>query len=244
MSAIHRHDRQPSFPAPALTGARAFRLATLAALVLARAAWAQTSADITLVSEYSVRGVSLGPQPALQLRVDHDAEGGWYTGAFASPVTLYGHRQGQLIVYGGRALPLTSGLSWDAGISRTAFLRNRHDDYFEFYAGLALERASARLSYAPTYYNAGRTAYLDLNGSIPLGGTPLNDGVSLALHAGVLRTFGHYYRESRDRADLRATLAFDTGDWRLQAGWQTLVNASDTEIPRARALVASISRRF
>jgi uncharacterized protein (TIGR02001 family) len=239
MSAIHRHDRQPSFPAPALTGARAFRLGILAAVVLARAACAQTSADITLVSEYSARGVSLGPQPALQLRVDHDADGGWYAGAFASPATLYGHRQGQLIVYGGRALPLTSGLSWDAGISRTAFLRNRHDDYFEFYAGLALERASARLSYAPTYYNAGRTAYLDLN-----GGIPLDDGLSLALHAGLLRTFGHYYREARDRADLRATLAFDTGDWRLQAGWQTLMNASAPEIPRARALVASISRRF
>ena len=239
MSTIDRHDRQPSFPAPALTGARACCLAALAACALARAACAQTSADITLVSEYSVRGVSLGPHPALQLRVDHDADGGWYAGAFASPVTLYGHRQGQLIVYGGRALPLTSGLSWDAGISRTAFLRNRHDDYFEFYAGLALERASARLSYAPTSYNAGRTAYLDLNGGIPLA-----ERVSLALHAGLLRTFGTYYREARDRTDLRATLAFDTGDWRLQAGWQTLVNAADTEIPRARALVASISRRF
>jgi len=239
MSTIDRHDRQPSFPAPALTGARAFCFAALAACALVRAACAQTSADITLVSEYSVRGVSLGPQPALQLRVDHDAEGGWYAGAFASPVTLYGHRQGQLIVYGGRALPLTSGLSWDAGISRTIFTRGDHADYHEFYAGLALERASVRLSYAPTYYGAGRTAYLDLN-----GGIPLTERVSLALHAGLLRTFGTYYHEARDRTDLRATLAFDTGDWRLQAGWQTLVNAADTEIPQARALVASISRRF
>jgi len=239
MSTIDRHDRQPSFPAPALTGARAFCLAALAACALVRAACAQTSADITLVSEYSVRGVSLGPQPALQLRVDHDADGGWYAGAFASPVTLYGHRQGQLIVYGGRALPLTSGLSWDAGISRTIFTRSDHADYHEFYAGLALERASARLSYAPTYYGAGRTAYLDLNGGIPLA-----ERVSLALHAGLLRMFGTSYHEARDRTDLRATLAFDTGDWRLQAGWQTLVNAADYEIPRARALVASISRRF
>ena len=61
---------------------------------------------------------------------------------------------------------------------------------------------------------------------------------------GLLRTFGTYYHEARDRTDLRATLAFDTGDWRLQAGWQTLVNAADTEIPHARALVAGISRRF
>jgi hypothetical protein len=183
------------------------------------------------------------------LRVDHDAAGGWYVGAFASPVTLYGREQGQLIVYGGRALPLASGLSWDAGISRTTFLREGHYDYHEFYAGLALERASMRLSYAPTYYGTGRTAYLDLNGGIPLGGTPLGgtplaDRLSLALHAGLLRSFGPYYREARDRTDLRATLAFDTGEWRLQAGWQTLLNGSDAEIPRARALVASVSRRF
>jgi uncharacterized protein (TIGR02001 family) len=239
MSAIDRHDRQPSLPAPALTGARAFCLVAVATLMLARAACAQTSADLTLVSEYAVRGVSLGPQPALQLRVDHDADGGWYAGAFASPATLYGHRQGQLIVYGGRALPLAPGLSWDAGISRTMFLHTSHADYHEFYAGLALEHASMRLSYAPTYYGTGRTAYLDLN-----GGTPLAERVSLALHAGLLRTFGTDYREARDRTDLRATLAFDTGEWRLQAGWQTLVNGADAEIPRARALVASVSRRF
>jgi uncharacterized protein (TIGR02001 family) len=221
-----------------LTGARAFGLA---ALMLARAACAQTSADLTLVSEYSIRGVSLGRHPALQLRVDHDAAGGWYVGAFASPVTLYGREQGQLIVYGGRALPLASGLSWDAGIIRTTFLREGHYDYHEFYAGLAMERASVRLSYAPSYYGAGRTVYLDLN-----GGIPLDERVSLALHAGMLRSFGgaDYYREASDRTDLRATLAYDAGDWRLQAGWQTLVNASHTDIPRARALVASASLRF
>jgi uncharacterized protein (TIGR02001 family) len=132
MSAIDRHDRQPSFPAPAalkpVAGAFAFLLVALAA----PGAVAQTSADLTLVSEYSVRGISLGAHPALQLRVDHDAAGGWYAGAFASPVTLYGRAQGQLIVYGGRALPLTSGLSWDAGISRTSFLREGRYDYHEF----------------------------------------------------------------------------------------------------------------
>jgi uncharacterized protein (TIGR02001 family) len=236
MSPIDYHDRQPSHPAPALTGARAF---CLAALLVARAAWAQTSADLTLVSEYAIRGVSLGTHPALQLRVDHDADGGWYAGAFASPATLYGRQLGQLIVYGGRALPLASGLSWDAGISRTIFSRDHRYDYHEFYAGLALERVSARLVYAPVYYGAGRTMYLDLNGGIPLG-----ERLVLALHAGLLHPFGSYRREDRDRADLRATLAFDTGEWRLQAGWQTLVHASGSNIPRARALVASISRRF
>jgi uncharacterized protein (TIGR02001 family) len=239
---IDDHDRkrgQPAFPAPALTGALAF---FLAAMLLARGACAQTSADVTLVSEYAMRGVSLGAHPALQLRVDHDFDAGWYAGAFASPATLYGRGQGQLIVYGGRALPLTSRLSWDAGVTRTMFLRDSRYDYHEFYAGLALERISARLSYAPVYYAMGRTIYLDLNGGVPLG-----ERLALALHAGLLHPFGTGYRRDdrdRDRADLRATLAYDTGDWRVQGGWQGLIHASGTDIPRARALVASVSLRY
>jgi uncharacterized protein (TIGR02001 family) len=203
---IDDHDRQPSLPAPALTGALAFFLAALAA---APGAFAQTSADVTLVSEYAIRGVSMGPRPALQLRVDHDFDGGWYAGTFASPISLYGRGQGLLIVYGGRALPLTSRLSWDAGITRTIYLRNHEADYHEFYAGLTLDRVNARLSYSPAYYGAVRTVYLDLNGG-----------------------------------DLRATLAYDMDDWRLQAGWQTLIHGSGSGFPRARALVASISWRY
>lgn len=233
-----RHDRQPSRLAPALTGARPFFLALA---MLARGACAQTSAEISLVSEYAMRGISLGDHPALQLRVDHDAAGGWYLGAFASPATLYGRTQGQLIVYGGRALPLAlaRGLSWDAGVTRTMFLRDDRYDYHEFYAGLALERVSARLSYAPAYYGAGRTLYLELNGGIPLG-----ERVALALHAGVLHPFNTSYRDDRDRGDLRSTVAYDTAEWRLQAGWQGLVHASGYDVPRARALVASASLRF
>ncbi|WP_075794830.1 TorF family putative porin [Massilia putida] len=234
---IDDNDRQPSSPAPALTGALAFCLAAIAA---APGAVAQTSADVTLVSEYAMRGVSMGPRPALQLRVDHDFDAGWYAGAFASPISLYGRGQGLLIVYGGRALPLTSSLSWDAGIIRTIYLRNREADYHEFYAGLTLDRVNARLSYSPAYYGAGSAVYLDLN-----GGIPLSERLALALHAGLLHPFStDYHQAPRDRADLRATLAYDKDDWRLQAGWQTLVHGSDSGFPRARALVASVSRRF
>jgi uncharacterized protein (TIGR02001 family) len=66
-----------------LTGAFAFLLAALAA---APAALAQTSADLSVVSEYAMRGVSLGRNPAVQLRVDHDFDGGWYAGTFGSPI--------------------------------------------------------------------------------------------------------------------------------------------------------------
>ena len=238
---IHDHDRQPSFPAPALTGAFAFLLAALlGATCAAPGAMGQTSADLSVVSEYSMRGVSLGRNPAVQLRVDHDFAGGWYAGTFASPIDLYGRGQGLLIVYGGRALPLTSQLSWDAGVTRTIYLRNHEVDYHEFYAGLTYDRVNARLSYSPAYYGGNRSVYLDLNGGVPLG-----ERVALALHAGLLHPFGtDYHWGDEDRADLRATLAYDTGDWRLQAGWQTLVHGSGNGLPRARALFAGASLRF
>jgi uncharacterized protein (TIGR02001 family) len=238
---INDHDRQPSFPAPALTGAFAFRLAALlGATFAAPGAMGQTSADLSVVSEYSMRGVSLGRNPAVQLRVDHDFAGGWYAGTFASPIDLYGRGQGLLIVYGGRALPLTSQLSWDAGVTRTIYLRNHEVDYHEFYAGLTYDRVNARLSYSPAYYGGNRSVYLDLNGGVPLG-----ERVALALHAGLLHPFGtDYHWGDEDRADLRATLAYDTGDWRLQAGWQTLVHGPGNGLPRARALFAGASLRF
>ena len=233
----HRHDRQPSLPAPALTVAFAF---LVAALLVAPGALAQTSADLSVVSEYAVRGLSLGRNPAVQLRVDHDFDGGWYAGTFASPIDLYGRGQGLLIVYGGRALPLTTRLSWDAGVTRTIYLRNHEVDYHEFYAGLTYDRVNARLSYSPAYYGGGRTVYLDLNGGIPLG-----ERVALALHAGMLHPLDtDYHWGDQDRTDLRATLAYDTGDWRLQAGVQTLVLGAGNGLPRARALFAGASLRF
>jgi uncharacterized protein (TIGR02001 family) len=237
---FHCHDRQPSLPAPALKPvAGAFAL-FVAAFFAAPCALAQTSADLSIVSEYTVRGVSLGRNPAVQLRVDHDFDGGWYAGTFASPIDLYGRGQGLLIVYGGRALPLTSRLSWDAGVTRTLYLRNHEVDYHEFYAGLTYDRVNARVSYSPAYYGGGRTVYLDLNGGVPLG-----ERVALALHAGLLHPLDtDYHWSDRDRADLRATLAYDTGDWRLQAGVQTLVHGSGNGLPRARALFAGASLRF
>jgi hypothetical protein len=69
--------------------------------------------------------------------------------------------------------------------------------------------------------------------------------VALALHAGVLHPFDTEYRwDGRNRTDLRATLAYDTGDWRLQTGWQTLVHGANNGLPRARALFAGASLRF
>ena len=202
---------------------------------------AQTSASLTLVSEYGARGISLSAgHPALQLRVDHDAAGGWYLGGFASPVTLgESGRQGELVAYGGRAGRLDAGLSWDLGVKRTVFLRDRHYDYHEFYAGLSSERLGARLFLSPAYYGQEASAYLDLNGA-----RPLDERFTLTAHAGLLHTFGGRGPDARDRADIGIALAATFGDCTVQLGWQTLLRAADGELPRARALSASASIRF
>lgn len=217
-------------------------LALIAILLtgLAGPARCQTSADLTFVSEYAGRGIALDTRPALQLRVEHDGAGGWYGGAFASPVRLEGRAQGQFIVYGGRARQLTPALSWDLGVTRNVFTRDGGRDYHELYAGLALQRASARLFYSPAYYGEGRSLYLDLSGAYPLG-----DDVRLAAHAGMLHPLGGYEGgEARDGADARIALVFDAGDYTLQAGWQTRWRGYLAEFPRARALTASVSRHF
>jgi uncharacterized protein (TIGR02001 family) len=191
----------------------AIALAAVVLSLMAGTARCQTSSDLTLVSEYAGRGVALYTRPALQLRVEREIDAGWYGGVFASPVTLDGRTQGQLTVYGGRAQRLTSALSWDAGVTRNTYLRDGEWNYHEFYAGLVLQRASARLFYSPAYYGEGRSAYLDLSGAYPL-----DDQLRLALHAGLLHPFGNYSASARDSGDVRIALVADVGDFTLQAG--------------------------
>lgn len=209
---------------------------------LAGAARGQTSADLTLTSEYTARGMALDTRPTVQLRVEHDTDSGWYGGAFASPVALSDRRQTQLTAYAGRAQQLTSTLSWDAGVTRSTYLRDAHLNYHEFYVGVARERVNARLFYSPAYYGDERSVYLDLNGAYPV-----NDQVSLALHGGLLHLFdeeggdgGHTARS----IDVRLALVYETGDYSIKAGWQIKGHDYLAGSRRARALSISASRRF
>lgn len=204
------------------------------------AAGAQTSADLTLISEYSGRGVALYTRPALQLRVERETDGGWYGGAFASPVSLEQRTQGQLTAYAGRAQRFTSTLTWDAGVTRSTYLRDSRWNYHEFYAGLASQRASARLFYSPSYYGEGRSLYLDLSGA-----HPLTDTLRVTGHVGLLHPFGSYDGgEANSSADVRIALVADVGAFTVQAGWQARWRTYLPEFPRPRAFTASASYQF
>lgn len=221
-------------------GAFRVALAVAALLLPTRAALAQTSADLTLVSEYAGRGVALHPHPALQLRVEHDTGAGWYGGLFASPVTLEQRAQGQLTAYAGRAHRVNAAWSWDAGVTRNTYSRDGRWNYHEFYAGLALQRASARLFYSPAYYGEGRSLYLDLSGAYPL-----SDTLRLAAHLGLFHPFGAYDGiRARNGGDVRIALVTDVGDVTLQAGWQARWHTYLPSFPRPRAFTASASWHF
>jgi uncharacterized protein (TIGR02001 family) len=208
---------------------------------LAPGAQAQTSMNLTLVSEYSLRGLSLSSgRPAPQLRIDHDTDEGWYWGASGARVLLRASPATALAIgYGGFARRLPSGLAWDAGVSRAVFLRDGRNNYFEIYAGISSDRASARLSLSPDYYGAGHTAYAELNGALPLG-----ERFRLTGHAGLLHWLHGYGSVVRNRIDLRAALGVDIGDVSVELGLQARQRDPGLNAARARALFASASLGF
>ena len=237
MSPDRRNDRR-TFPL-ALAGL-AFILSAFAG-----GAQAQTGTTLGLVSEYSLRGLSLSAgRPAPQLRIDHDADTGWYWGAAASRVRLRASPATALAIgYAGYARRLPSGWSWDAGVKRAVFLRDAGNSYVEVYAGVSADRAGARLSLSPAYYGAGRSAYLELNGYHPLG-----ERWRLSGHVGLLHWLGGYGAAARTRTDLRAALVTDIatriGDASIEVGVQARQRDPGLAAQRARALFAGASLGF
>jgi uncharacterized protein (TIGR02001 family) len=246
MSIDRRHDRR--LRPLALAGRAPWHAILALALLLlllaagGAAAQAQTSATLSIASEYSLRGLSLSRgRPVPQLRIDHDTQDGWYWGAFGSRAVLRArYATAVAIAYGGRAHRLASGLDVDVGLSRTVFVRDARYSYTEVYAGISSDRAAARLSLAPDYYyGAGRTAYVELNGTLPLGAR-----LRLSAHAGLLHRFRHDGRGPRDRLDLRASIGADIGEGSVEFGLQARQSAPGLRTPRARALFASASIGF
>lgn len=225
----------------------ATRIAVAAASLLgAGGVQAQVSGSVSLASEYSARGVSLSNGgAAAQLSLSYDAAQGWYAGAFAAPGLTQAGRSGvtKLVLYGGYAHRLPSGLSWEAGASSTSFSHQSVYNYREVFLGLASDRLAGRLYLAPSYYGyGGRAAYAELNGFYPL-----RERIKLIAHAGVLHGLSGLAAKARDRVDLRLAIGVDTGPFNVQLAWlgtsgigYGLLRGGDSK-PRAVALSVSYS---
>lgn len=238
MYPVRRDDRQQSLNRAArATGAALLALGMLAAHASARA---QVSGSVSLISELSLRGVSLSAGRATpQLSLSYDGVQGWYGGAVAAPLVHLGEQDKatELVVYGGYAHRLASGLSWEAGASNTAFQHASDYNYHEIYAGLASDHLSARLYLAPAYYGyGGRVAYAELNGAYPL-----RERLKLSAHVGLLHRLQSELAGAREQFDLRLALSYDAGACNLQLAWLGGSRHDERHTPRALALSASYS---
>jgi len=180
------------------------------------AAQTAVSASVSALSDYRYRGISLSDgKAAVQLNVNFDHASGWYGGGFATSSNVGDLNGAQLIAYGGYARRLSSGASWEAGCTRTAFTQWHAYDYSECYAGGSLERVSARVYFAPRYLgHDSRTVYGELNAFYPL-----QERINLIAHAGWLHTLsGQAYPgvPSDTRYDARLGVSIQLGDWNAQ----------------------------
>jgi len=201
---------------------RSWRIAAAAALGAAAvpfAAWAQTAFAVTALSDFRARGLSYSDEkPVLQLSANHDFASGWYAGGFASKAQARpSGLDGIGAVYLGFARS-RAGLHFDAGVVRHAYKGARQYSYHEWYAGVGVERASARLSLSPAYLGTGgRTAYLELNGNLALG-----EQLEASAHLGYLKAFDRmpgWYAARIDRPDWRVGLHAFAGEWSFQLAW-------------------------
>ena len=196
--------------------------ATLVAAALActsTVAQAQLGASITAVSDYRFRGVSLSErQPALQLGLNYDANGGTYAGASVTRVALSrDQRYTELVGYAGRVVESGFGPGWEIGAVASHFSGDSSYDFIEIYTGLVAERWNTRLYLSPDYFGRGvATAYLEWNGQWPLGAD-----ARLLGHAGVL--VGHGGTDGNDshqaRLDTRLGVGISRGGADLQLAW-------------------------
>ncbi|TVV77257.1 TorF family putative porin [Sphingomonas solaris] len=162
--------------------------AILLAIVLAsaaRAAPADLSANIGVVSDYRFRGVSLSNRkPALQGGVDLGLAGGWYAGTWGSTIARYGGSRAEVDLYGGRTGHV-AGFDYSLGASLYLYPRGRRVNYAEVRAEFSRPVGPATLAveadYVPEQHNS-RTdnIYVGARATLVMPDTPF----SLTLRGG------------------------------------------------------------
>ncbi len=136
-------------------------------------AQAQVGAAISVFSDYRFRGHSLSEsRPVAILDLSYDASNGLYGAASGSVVAARGEglRTLGLVLNGGYAKQLKSGLTIDAGAVHSSYSAYSGLDsgrsYTELYAGLRGKVLSARVAVSPDYFGSGWTAYSEVTGQL------------------------------------------------------------------------------
>jgi uncharacterized protein (TIGR02001 family) len=212
-------------------------LASVLVLAAHAQATAQVSGSVAIVSDYVYRGISLSEgKAAPQLTLVYDHPDGWYLAGFVSNSRRSGAQ------YIGYAQRLSLGSSWEAGVSNHAA---SDMNFQEVFAGLAGERVSARVSYAPNYLGQGvRTVYGEVNASLRLG-----DKLNLFGHAGYFASLSDGWGKAPiRRADARIGLGFNLESWEFQLAWagahQRRAASAPYAVQGSDSVVLNVMRRF
>ncbi|MFU8813992.1 MAG: TorF family putative porin [Pseudomonadales bacterium] len=131
-----------------------FAAVTAAALMLSGTVAAQeleVSANVTLASDYSLRGVSQTDRgPAIQGGFDVAFGSGFYVGTWASNVA-FGITSMEWDLYLGYAGQITDDIGYDVSYFRFEYPEAGELDYNEFHASLAWRDFTFGLGYSPEY---------------------------------------------------------------------------------------------
>ena len=188
-----------------------YLLAAVAGLCLSASAEAEVGATVSVFSEARFRGYSLSAgRPVASLDLSYDDPGGLYGGLSATAV-IGGEdsvRPLGLVLNGGYAKRLSSGLVVDAGVVHAAYAKYAAkasgSSYTELYAGVTHKFLSSRITFAPHYFEHGAST---LYGEVDANVTPVRK-LHLNGHFGAL--FPISYRDESESPDVQY-------DWRVGA---------------------------
>lgn len=211
----------------------------VAAMLLAPAARAQWSGQISATSDERWRGRSLSEgRPAATLSLGYDDRGGAYADASATVAALPGGPD--LVSAGidaGYALRLAGGRVLDLGVTRREFMASAaawgRSGYSEIYAGIGGRSLSARLHYSPDYLRRGTgTVYATLDGVV----RPARAWRLLA-HGGVMQFLNAppRYAPERTQFDYSLGVARRIGRIDAQLAWTGGLPGTDFYRGRARS---------
>jgi uncharacterized protein (TIGR02001 family) len=170
-------------------------------------AFAQTSGDVSLLSDYRFRGESLTEgRPAAQASLAYDHASGLFLGALLSNVHIEPAASGLSgQFYGGYARPFADRKSWEVGAVTYVFPHPAVPpdyDYSEIFVGASMNRLSARLYYSKNYFQIGSSAlYSELSAE-----QPIIEHVALVGHLGYLRINSPARAVSQERVGSQADL--------------------------------------
>jgi uncharacterized protein (TIGR02001 family) len=128
------------------------------------------SANVTLASDYSLRGVSqTDRQPAIQGGFDVAFDSGFYLGTWASNVA-FGIASMELDLYGGYAGQITDEIGFDVAFFRYEYPGAGSElDFNEFYAALNWNDVTLAVIYSPKYLALNSVSYWYPNFAYSLG---------------------------------------------------------------------------